>query len=68
MITISDNSERLKSWIDNDLMNLTSKLNGNAVSSIFINLKQMISHDISIRLDQLQDDISMLHIYIDKVK
>lgn len=68
MITISDNSERLKSWIDNDLMNLTSKLNGNTVSSIFINLKQMISHDISIRLDQLQDDISMLHIYIDKVK
>lgn len=63
MITISDNSERLKSWIDNDLMNLTSKLNGNTVSSIFINLKQMISHDISIRLDQLQDDISMLHIY-----
>lgn len=68
MITVSDNSERLKSWIDNDLMNLTSKLNGNTVSSIFINLKQMISHDISIRLDQLQDDISMLHIYIDKVK
>lgn len=68
MITVSDNSGRLKSWIDNDLMNLTSKLNGNTVSSIFINLKQMISHDISIRLDQLQDDISMLHIYIDKVK
>lgn len=63
MITVSDNSERLKSWIDNDLMNLTSKLNGNTVSSIFINLKQMISHDISIHLDQLQDDISMLHIY-----
>lgn len=63
MITVSDNSGRLKSWIDNDLMNLTSKLNGNTVSSIFINLKQMISHDISIRLDQLQDDISMLHIY-----
>lgn len=47
-------------------MNLTLKLNGNTVSSIFINLKRMISHDISIYLDQLQDDISMLHILIVK--
>lgn len=47
-------------------MNLTLKLNGDTVSSIFINLKRMISHDISIYLDQLQDDISMLHILIVK--
>lgn len=47
-------------------MNLTLKLNGNTVSSIFINLKRMISHDISIYLDQLQDDILMLHILIVK--